>query len=448
MAISSRILGPEYTDAQAIHPRSFDLPVNLEIKPKPLHTLYGGAHLFRRDSLSKIQKIMQRYRDTYLKSPESIAILLTTIEDMEPGSIDPELFETLFSLLRNKIETMPIEDYRIDFEDGYGYHSDSDEDATAISSAQEAALAFTGNAIPPFFGFRIKSFSGKDRKRALNTLDLFLGAFLDKSSGKLPDNFLITLPKIETLEEIESFNETLSEMEFRAGLKLGTLKTELMIEEPKLLYFRSGVSQLPEVLAVAGERCQGLHIGIYDYLSSFQVPSSFQTYTHPLVDDLRIRLLHVTHGTEVAVVDGVTNILPTEPHRKSDLTANEMDDNMGSVFYGWNAHYRHVTHSLKFGISQGWDIHPAQTIARYIAVYKHLLETKPSALDRMKRFSAIATKPNQSGGVFDDAATVRGLLVYFKRALSLGIVSTEELEATGLSKEQLLKNKIEWIDRS
>ncbi len=444
MAISSRILGHEYTEEQASNSLSFSQPVSFVLKPQPLHTLYGGAHLFRQDSMQKIQKLMLHYCDTYLKSPESLAILLSLNSPVDPDSFNMPLFETLFSLLYKKIDSNPIEDYRVDFEDGYGYHSDADEDALSVSAAQEAAGAFNDKALPQFFGFRIKTLSGKTRKRALNTLDLFLSEFLDKSSGKLPETFLLTLPKIETLEEIEFFNETLSEFEFRAGLKLGTIKTELMIEEPKLLYFRSGVSQLPEVLAVAGERCQGLHIGIYDYLSSFQIPSSFQTYIHPLVDDLRIRLLHVSHGTDVWVVDGVTNRLPSEIHKKTILSAEERDENINGVFSGWDEHVRHVTHSLSFGIFQGWDIHPAQTIARYIAVYRHLLETKPTALSRMKRFTDVATKPNQSGGVFDDAATIRGLLVYFKRAHALGIVSDEELEASGLSKEQLVKNKIEW----
>jgi citrate lyase beta subunit len=447
MAHNNRILGESYTEAQSVHPGSFTAIQDFTINPQPLHTLYGGAHLFKHDTFTKLQRLIEHYQTTYLKSPESVEILLTAVDGPDSELPEKELSDEIFDFVRKKTKTQPIEDYRIDFEDGYGYHSDADETATAINAATEAAAAFLEGALPSAFGFRVKSFSGSSRKRALDTLDIFLSEFLDHSAGKLPENFYITLPKVETIEEIDSFNETLAEFEFRAGIKKESLKTELMIEEPGLLHTKNGTSQLPQILAAAGERCKGLHIGIYDYLSALQIPAAFQTYTHPLADDLRTRLVIGTQASTINIVDGVTNILPVELHRKPQLTADEVDENMASVYDGWLAHIRNVTHSLKFGINQGWDIHPAQMIARYIAVYRHLLAAKDDSLERMQRFMAIATRPNQSGGVFDDAATVRGLLVYLKRALSLGIITEEELQATGLTKEQLLSSKIDLDKR-
>jgi citrate lyase beta subunit len=442
MAQASRILGSDYTEAQSVHPGLYSPAIEFQTSVQPLHTLYGGAHLFKQDTIQKLSEVIRRYTRTYLKSPESIQILLHLALPAEEETISRPLIEELFTLISRKIEGSAIEDYRIDFEDGYGYHTDAEEDATAVSAAREAAAAFLQGTLPPFVGFRVKSFSGHSRKRALNTLDIFLSEFLEASGGKLPSDFAITLPKIESLEEIESFNETIAEIEYRAGLKKESLQTELMIEEPGLLIAKTGASLLPQILSIAGSRCAGLHIGIYDYLSALQVPASFQSYMHPLVIDLRTKLLIASHASPIHIVDGVTNILPVEIHRGKELTADAFDENMGAVYAGWSAHIRHVTHSLEFGIYQGWDIHPAQVIARYIAVYKHLLMAKQETLDRMKRFMTIATKPNQSGGIFDDAATVRGLLVSLRRMNALGIVSDEEILSAGLTKEQLQSNKI------
>ncbi len=448
MAETSRILGENYTASQADSLGDFSYLSSIESNNRqPMHTLYGGAHLFKRDSLVRFQSIMNHYRTTYLPYPESLMLLLEMsgrgiiAEDAE------QLINETFHLICSKIDSNPVEDYRIDFEDGYGCHTDDDENAAAQFAANEAAIAFAESLLPNRFGTRIKSLSGSTRKRALDTLDIFISTFLDASAGKLPKGFVITLPKITRPDEVELLCETLSEIEFRAGLKLNTIKIELMVEEPALLSDEKGNSQLLNLLKSGFGRTIGLHIGIYDYLSALGVPAGFQIYTHPFVNDLRGQILLSTNSFAVDVVDGVTNTLPVEIHRGKDLSPDRKDENKQIVFKGWSEHLYNVTESLKYGILQGWDIHPAQCIARYIAVYIHLLEGRDSTIQRMKRFISDAAKPGQSKGVFDDAATIRGLLVYLGNAANNGVITDAHLIGLNLTKAMLDLPSVEILKR-
>ena len=67
-------------------------------------------------------------------------------------------------------------------------------------------------------------------------------------------------------------------------------------------------------------------------------------------------------------------------------------------------------HSLRTGFYQGWDLHPAQFVTRYAAVYSFFLEGLTSASGRLKTFVEKAALASLFGDVFDDAATGQGLL--------------------------------------
>jgi hypothetical protein len=80
--------------------------------------------------------------------------------------------------VRGELAREPVEDLRVDFEDGYGHRPDEEEDR----SAREAAAALAGLArregAPPFLGIRFKSFEAPTRRRGLRTLDLVLEGLL------------------------------------------------------------------------------------------------------------------------------------------------------------------------------------------------------------------------------------------------------------------------------
>jgi hypothetical protein len=135
-------------------------------------------------------------------------------------------------------------------------------------------------------------------------------------------------------------------------------------------------------------------------------------------------------GTGVRISDGATTLLPTAPHpASSPLTDVQREENEAAIHRAWKLHVRNVTRALEEGLYQGWDLHPGQLPARYAALYAFFLAGAPESGRRLRHFVARAAQATQVGGVFDDAATGQGLLNYFRRALSCGAMTAEEVRA-------------------
>ena len=101
-----------------------------------------------------------------------------------------------------KLAPEPIEDLRIDFEDGYGRRPDDEEDAAAVAAARALAASVATGTAAPFHGIRFKSFEAPTRRRGLRTLDLFLGELA--GDGALTDGFVVTLPKVTSVDQVEA----------------------------------------------------------------------------------------------------------------------------------------------------------------------------------------------------------------------------------------------------
>ena len=104
----------------------------------------------------------------------------------------------------------------------------------------------------------------------------------------------------------------------------------------------------------------------------------------------------------------------------------------------WKLHYDDVRDSLMRGFYQGWDLHPAQLVTRYAAVFAFFLEGLDAAGARLHNFIGKAAQATLVGSDFDDAATGQGLLNYFLRGINSGAVTEEETaERTGLTIDEL-----------
>src|SRR5262249_38327943 len=138
-------------------------------------------------------------------------------------------------------------------------------------------------------------------------------------------------------------------------------------------------------------------------------------------------------GTGIWLSDGATNILPVPIHStargSAKLSAMQIDENRDAVHRAWKLHFEHIRHSLGNGFYQGWDLHPAQLVTRYAAIYSFFLESLDAAAERLRNFIAKAAQATLVGEVFDDAATGQGLLNFFLRAINCGAISAEETEA-------------------
>ena len=152
---------------------------------QPVHTVYGGAQLFSADAASKLGRIAQAMLEQYAPGPLHLVDVL---------GVGASHAERVYERVRERLATQPVEDFRIDFEDGYGHRPDAEEDGHARAAAIEVARGLQDNVLPPYIGIRIKSVTPELRARAIRTLDIFLTTLLDASGGALPPNFVVSLP--------------------------------------------------------------------------------------------------------------------------------------------------------------------------------------------------------------------------------------------------------------
>jgi hypothetical protein len=131
--------------------------------------------------------------------------------------------------------------------------------------------------------------------------------------------------------------------------------------------------------------------------------------------------------------------MPVGPHRASggELTEAQKKENQEVVHRAWKLSYDHIQHSLKNAFYQGWDLHPAQLPVRYAACFTFFLEGLDAASLRLRTFIEKAAQATLLGDVFDDAATGQGLLNYFLRALNCGAITLDEVQATGLTLDEI-----------
>jgi citrate lyase beta subunit len=380
---------------------------------QPVHTVYGGAQLFKSDTTKKLGTIALRSLDEHAPDPITFARAIGLERDEE----------TVYSRVVEKLKREPVEDFRIDFEDGYGNRPDDEEDRDAARCAAEVAAGLQNGTLPPFIGIRIKPFSQELMRRGVRTLDIFLTTLLEATGGKLPPWFVVTLPKIQIPEQVTLLADLYDIIEPRLGLAAGTLKFEFMIETTQSILSANGVSNLPLFLDAARGRCVAAHFGTYDYTASCNITAAHQRMDHPACDFARHMMQVAYAGTGIWLSDGATNIMPIGER--------------ATVHAAWRLHVDHIRHSLINAYYQGWDLNPSQLPTRYAAVYSFFLESLAAATDRLRNFIQKAGQATLVGDVFDDAATGQGLLNYFLRGINCGALTQEEALATGLTLDEL-----------
>ena len=448
---------------------------------QPVHTVYGGAHLFKADTALKLGAVAQRHFEEYFPDPLRLARALELPGHAQLPQAEVELAElkrkvpdspedtvslrampsldrdTLQALalprqvhhrIGKKLANEPVEDFRIDFEDGFGPRPDAEEDREAVRAAQAVAEGLEKGTLPPFLGIRIKSFSNELRARSVRTLDLFFTHLLEASGGALPAGFVVTLPKVSVADEVSTCARVLTALEEALGLKQGAIALELMVETPQSIIDPSGACPLLRLVEAGEGRVRGAHFGIYDYTAYCGITASEQALRHPACDYARHAMQVALAGTGVFLSDGATNLMPVAPHRAtvdSPLNERKTQANRDAVHRLSRINYDDVHHSLRHGFYQGWDLHPAQLPIRYAAVYTFFLESLGEATARLRSFVDQAAQATLLGDVFDDAATGQALLNYFLRGLACGALSEREVLATGLTRDELATRSFKQI---
>lgn len=423
---------------------------------QPVHTVYGGAHLFKADAGKKLGSVALRTVEQYAPNFAAFARALELpghadlpydpeeIGKLSARSLPPShpawLALNVYGRMLAKLQSEAVEDYRIDFEDGYGVRADAEEDGHALTAAAELAKGMQEDSLPPFIGIRIKPFSEESNARAVRTLDIVMTKLTELTGKRLPENFVVNLPKVAIPEQVKALAQVFELLEEKLALEKGILKMEIMIESPRLIVGHGGQCIIPALIHAARGRCLAAHFGAYDYTSSLNITAAHQSLDHPSCDFAR-EAMHVSlAGTGVWLSDGATNEMPVGPHRARQgekLTSNEMRENTLVVHRAWKRSFADIRHSLRQGFFQGWDLHPGQIPVRYAAMYCFVLENLVPATVRLKSFIEKAAQASLVGNVFDDAATAQGLLNFFLRATNCGAIGAEEVEASGLTLEEI-----------
>jgi citrate lyase beta subunit len=399
---------------------------------QPVHTVYGGAQLWKATTAQRSSELALAALAEHGGDAAAFGGAL---------GIPEALAAQVHGRVQQKLRSEAVEDFRIDFEDGYGARPEAEEDGHAIQAADETAKGLAQKSLPPFVGIRIKPFTEELRARSFRTVDLFVTRLAEASGGRLPQPFIVTLPKITSPAQVAALAQILDVLEERNGLAKGSIQIELMVETTQSIFAADGSIALPALVAAARGRCTGAHFGTYDYTANCSITAAYQHMRHPACDFAKHVMKVALAGTGVFLSDGATNIMPIAPHRAKDggkLSEAQVKENRASVHRAWKIAFDDVTHSLENGFYQGWDLHPAQLPVRYGALYTFFLVGLESASSRLRSFIDKAAQATLLGDVFDDAATGQGLLNYFLRAINCGAITAEEcVQKTGLTTDEL-----------
>jgi len=349
---------------------------------QPVHTLYVPADRFHAEAVSD-------YGEQALATLRRHGPLSTVIA-LDPG---------VEARVVDKLGREPVEDLRIDFEDGYGVRDDDEEDRTARAAGRSLAEGCGA----PFVGVRVKSLEAETRRRGVRTLDVFLTAV-----RSLPERFVVTLPKVSMAEQVSAMVTVCESLERAYGLPAGRLRFELQVELPRAVLAADGTAAVARMIHAAGGRCVGLHYGTYDYSAACGVAASHQAMDHPVADHAKAVMQAAAAGTGVRLSDGSTNVLPV--------------GDRGSVRAAWRLHARLVRRSLERAYYQGWDLHPAQLPTRYAATYRFFREGLPAAAARLSAYLS-----RMDSGVLEEPATARALAGFLLRGLDCGALDGAEV---------------------
>ncbi len=332
---------------------------------------------------------------------------LATIVDLDASLVDDVLPRVV-----RKLEREPIEDLRIDFEDGFGRRPDEVEDAAVVDAARVAATVAT-----PYIGIRFKSFEPATRRRGIRTLDLFLGELL--AAGGPSGELVVTMPKVTSVAQVEAMVLVCERLEHAYRVPVGRLRFELQVETPQAVLGPDGTALVARMVHTAAGRLSGLHYGTYDFSAAAGISAAYQSLEHPIADHAKEVMQLAAAGTGVWVSDGSSNVLPV--------------GSQAHVHAAWALHARLVRRSLERGIYQGWDLHPAQLVTRYVATYAFFRSGLPAAAARLRAYVERA-----DSGTLDEPATARALGGFIVRGLVCGALDEAEVaKATGLDRAML-----------
>ena len=380
---------------------------------QPVHTAYVPANQFRADLTAEWGQ--QAIQALTSRAP-------SRADFREAMGLTDDIAGVVRERVMAKLSDEPVEDFRLDFEDGYKPAGDADaaEDADAVAAARHLADAAAASSAPPFTGIRSKSLEVATRLRAIRTITVFLAELL--AHGPLPAGFVVTLPKVSSADQVQAMALLCDRLEQSFGLPGGHLTFEIQAETPQLILAADGSATIARCVQAGGARLIGVHYGTYDYAAALGIAGEFQRLDHPAADHAREVMQVAVAGTGVRLSDGSLNLLPTGSRR--------------DVLAAWQQHSRLVRRALERGFYQGWDLHPAQLASRYAATYGFFLAGLPRACERLRTYAGPAG--SGTSRTLEEPATARALAGFLLRGLDCGALDEADIaERCGLDRAVL-----------
>jgi hypothetical protein len=375
---------------------------------QPVHTLYVPADRTGPDIVAATGTSALAVLDAHAPDAAALGRAVGLPEDAVAA---------VLPRVRAKLEREPVEDLRVDLEDGYGVRPDAEEDEHASAAGALLAAIAAGPGAPFSFGVRIKSFEAPTRRRGVRSFDLVVGALV--AAGAVPDGFVVTLPKVTSVEQVSAMVTVCAEIEAAYDLPAGSLRFEVQVETPQVILGADGAATVARIVHAAQGRCSGLHYGTYDYSAALGIAAAYQSLEHPAADHAKAVMQLAAAQTAVRVCDGSTNVLPV--------------GSRAEVHAAWELHSRLVRRSLERGFYQGWDLHPGQLPTRYLATYVFYRGGLDAAAARLRVYVS-----RLEGGILDEPATARALAGFLLRGVECGALDLDEvLAATGVDAAEL-----------
>ncbi len=375
---------------------------------QPVHTVYVPADRFHADTVGRWGAQARQLLAEHAPDPVSLAAA---------ADVDTDLVGAVYARVVAKLHREPVEDLRVDFEDGYGTRNDDEEDDAATTAGATLALVLAAGDGPFSAGVRFKCLEAGTRRRGVRTLELVLGRLL--AEGPLPAGFLVTLPKVTSPAQVAAMVGICERLEQAYGMSAGVLRFEIQVETPQAIVGRDGTVGVSRMIDAAARRCTGLHYGTYDYSAAAGVAAAYQSMEHPVADYAKAVMQVAAAGTGVRLSDGSTNVVPV--------------GDADHVRAAWRLHARLVRRSLERGYYQGWDMHPGHLPTRYLATYAFFRDTLPQSAARLRAYV-----DRVEGGVMDEPATAMALAGAIVRGLDCGAVDEAEVaELAGLDRGAL-----------
>lgn len=150
-------------------------------------------------------------------------------------------------------------------------------------------------------------------------------------------------PKIEDADEVRSIDDTLSALEQQFDLPLGRIRIEALIESAR-------AEENVFAIARASKRLVGLVLGTFDYWASLGGRASSYRYDHPIIDQVRGRIVKAAASVGIPAIAEMTTNYPTRDKSEAERQA------------AIEEFRRDALHAREFGFAGKWTGIPEQTV--------------------------------------------------------------------------------------